>query len=128
MNRVTVTRWPAEAGQVTINKIRARMEQEGLSPSRFDMVPGDSYPDHSHPDAEVRWVVSGNMRVKIREGARGGTRCSQLQRVVSPGAGGCEYKEEIILRPGDRLELAPNVVHSADVAGDEVVVTLGASR
>jgi quercetin dioxygenase-like cupin family protein len=37
-------------------------------------------------------------------------------------------KEELILAPGDRLDLAPNVVHSAEVVGDEVVVTLGASR
>lgn len=36
--------------------------------------------------------------------------------------------EEIILEPGDRLDLAANVVHSADVFGDEAVVTLCASR
>ena len=103
MNRFTVTPWPADAGQVTINKIRARLEQEGLSPSRFDMLPGDDYPDHAHADAEIRWVVSGHMRVRIGQ-------------------------EEIILRPGDRLDLAPNIVHSADVIGDEVVVTVCASR
>jgi quercetin dioxygenase-like cupin family protein len=103
MNRFTVTRWPATAGQVTINKIRARLEQEGLYPSRFDMVPGDSYPDHSHPEGEIRWVVSGQMRVLIDS-------------------------QELILVPGDRLDLAANIVHSADVVGDEVVVTVCASR
>jgi quercetin dioxygenase-like cupin family protein len=133
MNRITVTRWPANAGQVTINKIRARLEQEGFYPSRFDMVPGDSYDDHSHPEAEVRWVVSGRLRVKLREGARprgiepvlaGSGRAGD----TTPGAGGCDYRDEIILEPGDRLELAPNVVHSAEVVGDEVVVTVSASR
>jgi quercetin dioxygenase-like cupin family protein len=103
MDRFTVTPWPAAAGQVTINKIRARLEQEGLYLSRFDMVPGDSYPDHAHPAAEIRWIVSGRMRVAIG-------------------------KEEIVLGPGDRLDLAPNVVHAADVVGDEVVVTVSASR
>ena len=103
MDPFTVTRWPADAGQVTINKIRARVEQEGLSPSRFDMVPGDSYPDHSHSEAEIRWVVSGHLRV-------------------------CIGSEEIVLGPGDRLDLAPKVTHSADVVGDDVVVTLAASR
>ena len=103
MDPFTVTRWPADAGQVTINKIRARLEREGLSPSRFDMIPGDSFPDHSHSEAEIRWVTSGKMRVVIGN-------------------------EEIILGPGDRLDLAPNIVHSADVAGDEVVVTVCASR
>ena len=103
MKKVTVTHWPANAGQVTINKIRARLEQEGLKPYRFDMMPGDVYGDHAHSDAEIRWVVSGRMRVLVRE-------------------------EEIILEPGDRLDLAANVVHSADVFGDEVVVTLCASR
>jgi quercetin dioxygenase-like cupin family protein len=103
MKKVTVTHWPANAGQVTINKIRARLEQEGLSPYRFDMIPGDVHGDHVHPDAEIRWVVSGCMRVLVDE-------------------------EEIILEPGDRLDLAANVVHSADVFGDEAVVTLCASR
>jgi quercetin dioxygenase-like cupin family protein len=116
MKKVTVTHWPANAGQVTINKIRARLEQEGLMPYRFDMMPGDVYGDHAHPDAEIRWVVSGRMRVKVREGAR-----PTGQEPVSAG-------EEIILEPGDRLDLAANVVHSADVFGDEAVVTLCASR
>ncbi len=103
MKKVTVTHWPANAGQVIINKIRARLEQEGLSPYRFDMTPGDVYGDHAHPDAEICWVVSGRMRI-------------------------CIGDEEIILEPGDRLDLSANVVHSADVFGDEVVVTLCASR
>ena len=103
MPPITLTRWPADAGQITINKIRARLEQEGLSPYRFEMVPGDVYGDHVHPEAEIRWVVSGRMRITV----------------------GCE---ELILEPGDRLDLAANVVHSADVLGEEVVVTLCASR
>jgi quercetin dioxygenase-like cupin family protein len=103
MDPFTVTRWPADAGQVTINKIRARLEREGLSPFRFDMIPGDSYPDHSHSEAEIRWVASGKMRIVIRN-------------------------EEIVLGPGDRLDLAPKVAHSADVVGDDVVVTVAASR
>ena len=103
MDPFTVTPWPADAGQVTINKIRARLEREGLSPSRFDMIPGDSYDDHSHLDAEIRWVVSGQMLV-------------------------CIGSEQIVLGPGDRLDLAPKMSHSADVVGDEVVVTLCALR
>ena len=103
MPKLTLTRWPADAGQITINKIRARLEQEGLRPYRFEMVPGDVYGDHAHPEAEIRWVVSGRMRI-------------------------CVSGEEIIMEPGDRLDLPANVVHSADVFGEEVVVTLCASR
>lgn len=103
MTPYTITPWPADAGQVTINKIRARLEQEGLYPSRFDMVPGDSYGDHSHREAEIRWVVSGRLKVILAS-------------------------EELILAPGDCLDLAPGVVHSAEVVGDEVVVTVSASR
>jgi quercetin dioxygenase-like cupin family protein len=128
MNLFAVTRWPPDAGQVTINKVRARLEQEGLKPYRFEMVPGDEYGDHSHPEDEIRWVVSGRMRIRVREGARRGTRCSWLQRVAPPGACGCDSYEEIILGPGDRLDLAAGVVHAADVVGDEVVVMLCASH
>jgi quercetin dioxygenase-like cupin family protein len=67
------------------------------------MLPGDVYGDHAHPDAEIRWVVSGRMRILVDD-------------------------EEIVLEPGDRLDLAANVIHSADVFGDEAVVTLCASR
>jgi len=103
MSTFTLSHWPADAGQITINKVRARLEQEGLSPSRFEMMPGDEYGDHAHPNAEIRWVVSGRMRVFVD-------------------------REELTLEPGDRLDLAANVLHSADVVGDEVVVTLCASR
>ena len=103
MPKITLTRWPESAGQITINKIRARLEQEVLHPTRFEMVPGDAYGDHSHPEAEIRWVVCGRMRILVNQ-------------------------EELILEPGDRLDLAANVVHSADVFGEEVVVTLCASR
>lgn len=103
MSPFTLTRWPADAGQITINKIRARLEQAGLRPSRFDMVPGDRYGDHAHPDAEIRWVVSGRLRIVAGY-------------------------EELILESGDRLDLAAGVVHSADVVGDEVVVTLCATH
>jgi quercetin dioxygenase-like cupin family protein len=103
MPKITLTRWPANAGQITINKIRARLEQEGLRPYRFDMVPGDVYGDHAHPEGEIRWVVSGRMRI-------------------------CVNQEELILEPGDRLDLAASVVHSADVVGEDAVVTLCASR
>jgi len=102
MSTFTLSHWPADAGQITINKVRARLEQEGLSPSRFEMMPGDEYGDHAHPNAEIRWVVSGRMRVFVD-------------------------REELTLEPGDRLDLAANVLHSADVVGDEVVVTLCAS-
>ena len=128
MNRFTITRWPADAGQVTINKVRARLEQEGLRPYRFEMVPGDEYGDHTHPEAEIRWVVSGRMRIRVREGARPGARGTTCSEDARGHSGGCEYEEEIILAPGDRIDLAADVVHSADVVGDEVVVTLCASR
>jgi len=99
----TLIRWPADAGQITINKVRARLEQEGLRPSRFEMVPGDEYGDHAHSKAEIRWVVSGRMRMVVGD-------------------------DVLLLEPGDRLDLAANVIHSAEVVGDEVVVVLCASR
>jgi len=91
MKTVTVTHWPANAGQVTINKVRARLEQEGLTPCRFDMLPGDAYGDHAHPDAEIRWVVSGRMRILVDD-------------------------EEIVLEPGDRLAVLSLVAFFALLA------------
>ncbi|NPA57046.1 MAG: cupin domain-containing protein [Epsilonproteobacteria bacterium] len=49
---------------------------------------GTTYPTHTHPYHEVRWIVEGTL-------------------VIEEGG------EEILLKPGDRLESPPNRPHRA---------------
>jgi len=51
-------------------------------------TPNTYYPWHKHNDYEVRWIYEGELIVGTKEG-------------------------EVILKPGDRLEVLPNTLHWA---------------
>ena len=51
-------------------------------------TPGTYYNWHKHEDYEVRWIYDGELIVGTKEG-------------------------EIVLKPGDRLEVLPNTLHWA---------------
>ncbi len=53
---------------------------------------GQTYPIHTHPHYEVRWIVDG--KLLIRE------------------------DQELILGPGDRMESLPDTPHSAEAIED----------
>lgn len=81
-----------------------QLELEGLAPSRWTNEPGAVYPAHDHPYGKVLVVVSGSIAFTLTDAQR-----------------------EVRLEPGDRLELAPNTLHSA-VVGERGVVCLEAHR
>lgn len=60
-----------------------------------------TYPPHTHPHYEVRWIIDGELIIK-QEG------------------------KEYHLKPGDRMESAPNILHSAFAPKD--VTYICASR
>ncbi len=77
-----------KTGITDINKIREILEGEGFSTYIWSDPPGTYYSTHTHPDREVRWVTRGRITIGV-EG------------------------EEIILEPGDRLDLEPGIPHWA---------------
>ena len=100
---LNVTAWNPRVGPLQLSTLRRALEEEGMVTAWWSDIPGTHVATHAHDFLETRWVLSGFLRVMV-EGAT------------------------FELGPGDRLDLAPNIVHSADVAGDEVVVTVCASR
>ena len=80
------------------------LKEDGLDYYRWSDNPRATYSWHTHPHAEVRWVVSGS----IKMGLRGG--------------------KEIVLNPGDRLDLPANTEHWAEVVSNVPVVYLCASK
>jgi quercetin dioxygenase-like cupin family protein len=78
------------------------MAAEGLRPYQWSNGAHDVYVAHSHPYHKVIYVVSGSITFGL------------------PGEG-----KSLELRPGDRLELPPGVVHDA-VVGSQGVVCLEA--
>ncbi len=83
--------------------VKAELEGQGYRCFAWSDSPGTVYPPHTHPHDEVLCVLQGAMEMEVAGQKR-------------------------VLRPGDRLELPRNTVHSARVLGDEPVEYLIAQR
>src|SRR5438132_225944 len=72
-----------------------QVRPDNLSPMAdpFDVCERVASLQGFHNSHERRFVLAADHGVREREGARWGTRCSWLQRVISPGAGGCKQFE-----------------------------------
>jgi quercetin dioxygenase-like cupin family protein len=77
---------------------------EGLSLLEWTDSPGTIYPVHTHPYVQVHVILNGHLRVGLPETA-----------------------EEIILNPGDRLDLPPETPHWEEVHGSETTTYLAAT-
>ncbi len=99
-----LTRWNKETVP-SLEALRGTLTGEGLAVSEWTDPSGTVYPVHTHEFPEVRVVVRGRLRVGLPETG-----------------------EEIVLGPGDRLDLPADVPHWADVNGDAAVVYLCASK
>ena len=95
----TVHRW----GPLGEADLRARLEALGYRVSRYDYPPGTFFDTHSHGVDKIDAVVSGRFRVVLEN-------------------------EEVILEPGDAVEVPRGARHSAEVVGGETVVSLDAVR
>lgn len=101
---VEVERWDeGENGAVQERALREELEGRGFRVSRYVYPPGTEFPEHTHDVDKVDAVVSGRFRVTL-EG------------------------EEVVLGPGDRVAVPAGTPHTAEVVGDEPVVSLDAAR
>jgi mannose-6-phosphate isomerase-like protein (cupin superfamily) len=78
---------------------------EGLTVTDWIDGPGTVYPVQTQEHLQVHWVLRGELRVGLPE-----------------------RDEELILGPGDRLDLPPNTPYWVDVYGNAPVVYLSATR
>lgn len=83
--------------------LRRKLEAAGYLVARYTYPPGTTFPDHVHGVDKIDAVVSGRFRMVV--------------------AG-----HLAVLGPGDWVEVARGVRHSATVLGDEPVVSLDAVR
>ena len=99
-----VERWDSERdGPFTEEALRSKLERRGYGVSRYVYAPGTLFPDHTHSVDKIDAVVSG--RFRMRMGGR-----------------------EVVLESGDCLAVPRGAVHSAEVVGDEPVVSLDAVK
>jgi quercetin dioxygenase-like cupin family protein len=99
-----LTRWTeATDGPLTESAMRARLEALGYRVSRYVYPPGTVFPSHDHAVDKIDGVLSGRLLMRM-DG------------------------ETICLEAGDMLVVPRGVAHSAEVLGDEPVVSLDAVK
>jgi mannose-6-phosphate isomerase-like protein (cupin superfamily) len=97
---MVVERWYDEAdGPFSEVALRRKMEERGYFVSRYVYPPGTCFPDHTHELDKLDGVVSGRFRMTTAAGS-------------------------VVLEAGDCLRVPRGTVHSAEVVGNEPVVSL----
>ena len=100
---IEIEPWDSRAGDLNEKNLRRRLENEGYSVARYDYPPGSVFPDHTHGIDKKDAVISGCLLIKA-EG------------------------REFMLRAGDALQVPAGTVHSAEVIGDETVISLDGTK
>lgn len=99
-----VERWDREReGPFSEAALRQKLERRGYRVSRYVYPLGTYFSDHAHDVDKIDAVLSGRFRMRMGN-------------------------EEAILEAGDSLAVPRGVVHSAEVVGDESVVSLDATK
>jgi quercetin dioxygenase-like cupin family protein len=94
---------PAHDGKLSEAEMRRKLEVRGYQVTKYIYPPGTYFAAHDHGVDKIDAVLSGRFRITI------GT-------------------ESLVLQAGDLLAVPKHVVHSAEVVGDEPVVSLDAVR
>ncbi|MFQ5960809.1 MAG: cupin domain-containing protein [Candidatus Methylomirabilales bacterium] len=101
---MSVEKWnPDQDGPVSEKALRQKLEQQGYRVTRYVYPPGTSFPEHTHGIDKIDAVLSGRFRMIVKG-------------------------QEVILEAGDCIAVPRGTVHSAEVVGDEPVVSLDATK
>lgn len=95
-----VEHWnPEKDGVLSEQAMRRKLEQLGYRATRYTYVPGTFFPAHTHSVDKIDAVLSGNFRIAIG-------------------------KESVVLAAGDFIHVPAGAEHSAEVIGNQAVVSL----
>lgn len=100
---VRIEQWDAAWGPLSERAMRQRLEDEGYSVSRYVYPPGTYFSEHTHPVDKKDTVLRGRLKIEA-EG------------------------KEVILEAGSMIEIPAGTRHTAEVVGEEEVVSFDATR
>jgi len=90
-------------GPLSEAAMRQKLEDRGYSVSRYVYPPGTFFPPHDHGVDKIDAVLSGRFRMTIQD-------------------------REVVLEAGDLLVVPKHATHTAEVVGEQSVVSLDAVR
>lgn len=100
---VQVEHWDPAWGPLSVSNMRLRLEQEGYRVTCYHYPPGTFFSEHTHDIDKKDTVLRGRLKIGTDDG-------------------------EVILEAGDMIEIPSGVSHTAEVVGDETVISLDATR
>jgi len=100
---VRVEHWEAAWGPLSEAAMRKRLEAEGYCVSRYTYPPGTYFSEHTHEVDKKDTVLRGRLKIGAED-------------------------RKFVLEPGDMVEIPAGTVHTAEVVGEEAVVSLDATR
>ncbi|CAL8096268.1 unnamed protein product [Calicophoron daubneyi] len=104
MSKFTIHRWnESKDGKLNLQSMLDWLKKEGCSCVDYKFNPGTSFSEHTHSQNKLDCIVTGHLWFKM-------------------------MGEEVILGPGDRIEIPRNTPHCARVEGNEVVTYVDATR
>jgi len=90
-------------GPLTERAVREKLEARGYRVSRYVYPPGTTFPTHTHAIDKIDAVLRGRFRMTMSG-------------------------QEAVLEAGDCLAVPKGTAHSAEVVGEEAVVSLDATK
>jgi quercetin dioxygenase-like cupin family protein len=90
-------------GELTEANMRRKLQDRGYRVSKYVYPPGTYFPEHDHGVDKIDGVLSGRFRMAMNGGG-------------------------VVLEAGDLLVVPKHVFHSAEVVGEDPVVSLDAVR
>ena len=101
---MAVEHWDSEQdGPLTEQALRGKLEARGYQVTRYVYPPGTVFPPHSHGVDKIDAVLSGRFQMRMQG-------------------------KTVVLEAGDCLAVPRGEIHSAEVVGDQPVVSLDAIR
>ena len=103
-HKLEILPWHPEIdGELSEANMRHKLEALGYRVSRYDYPPGTYFPDHSHGVDKIDGVLRGRFRMSM-------------------------LGQTLVLEAGECLRVPKGTIHSAEVVGNETVVSLDAIR
>ena len=98
-----IIHWDPDWGPLSEESMQRRLREEGYVVSKYLYRAGTYFPMHTHSVDKKDTVLQGNLRI----GWEGGSA---------------------VLKPGDMIEIPAGFPHSAEVVGEETVVSMDATK